>query len=155
VPTDVSEAARAYDDRRTDGFIAIPTAALAFQWSTQAKYITDLRVGYLTGCIALANRALDRMPPEHQRAVRALMAKYSALFQSTGLRQDDALLGGLFEKQGLRPVPPSEAFRSEFFDAARVAREQTAPRFMQRALLDRVLKMLADYRAEHPSLGSR
>jgi len=153
VATDVSQAARAYDDGRTDGFVAIPTAALAFQWSAQARYITDLRIGYLTGCIAVANRALDRLPPEHQRAVRALMAKYSALFQSSGLRQDEALLGGLFERQGLRPVPPSEAFRSEFFDAARVAREQTAPRFLSRAFLDRVLKMLADYRAEHPRLA--
>jgi hypothetical protein len=47
-------------------------------------------------------------------------------------------------------VHPSEGFRSEFFEAARAARERVVPRLMGRALVARVLKMLADYRAEHP-----
>jgi TRAP-type transport system periplasmic protein len=149
VPIDVSDAAKAYDHKRIDGFIAIPTAALAFQWSTQVRYITDLRSGYLTGCVAVAHRALDRLPAEQQKQFRSLLAKYDALFQEMGRRQDDALLGGLFQKQGLRPVPPSEAFRSEFFEAARAARERAGKQFVPRATLDHVLKWLADYRAEH------
>ena len=57
---------------------------------------------------------------------RSLFAKYDALFQEMGRRQDEALLGGLFQKQGLKPIPPSEGFRSEFFEAARAARERAA-----------------------------
>ncbi|HEY1584320.1 MAG TPA: TRAP transporter substrate-binding protein DctP [Polyangia bacterium] len=149
VPTDLDVAAKAYDDKRVDGFIAIPTAALAFQWSTQARYITDLRLGYLTGCVAVSQSALDRMTAEQQKVFRSLFAKYDALFQEMGRRQDEALLGGLFVKQGLKPIPPSEGFRSEFFETARAARERAATRFVSRATLDRVLKLLADYRAEH------
>jgi TRAP-type transport system periplasmic protein len=149
VPTDLDVAGKAYDQGRIDGFVAIPTAALAFQWSAQAKYITDLRPGYLTGCVLVAHRALDRLTAEQQKIFRSLFAKYDALFQEMGRRQDEALLGGLFQKQGLKPIPPSEGFRSEFFDAARAARERAATRFVTRATLDRVLKILADYRAEH------
>jgi TRAP-type transport system periplasmic protein len=149
VPTDLDAAGKAYDEHRIDGFIAIPTAALAFQWSTQARYITDLRPGYLTGCVLIAHRALDRLTVEQQKQLRATFAKYDSLFQEMGRRQDEALLGGLFEKQGLKPIPPSEGFRSEFFEAARTARERAATRFVSRATLDRVLKWLADYRAEH------
>jgi TRAP-type transport system periplasmic protein len=149
VPTDLDVAGKAYDDKRIDGFIAIPTAALAFQWSAQARYITDLRPGYLTGCVVIAHRALDRLTAEQQKTVRTLFAKYDALFQEMGRRQDEALLGGLFEKQGLKPIPPSEGFRSEFLEAARAARERAAARFVSRATVDRVLKWLADYRAEH------
>jgi TRAP-type C4-dicarboxylate transport system substrate-binding protein len=149
IPTGVDAAAKAYDDKRVDGFIAIPTAALAFQWSTQARYITDLRPGYLTGCVLVAHRALDRLTAEQQKTFRSLFAKYDSLFQEMGRRQDEALLGGLFEKQGLKPIPPSEGFRSEFFETARAARERAATRFVSRAALDRVLKLLADYRAEH------
>jgi TRAP-type C4-dicarboxylate transport system substrate-binding protein len=156
VPTDLDQAAKAYDTGKIDGFIGIPTAALAFQWSAQARYITDLRVGYLTGCVAVKHSAVDRLPPEHQQVFKALFAKYDALFQDTGRRQDDALLGGLFVKQGLKPAPPSEGMRSEFFEAARTAREQTAAQLIPRPLLDRALKMLADYRAEHrETAGSR
>ena len=149
VPTELADAAKAYDAGLIDGFIAIPTAALAFQWSTQARYITDLRPGYLTGCIVVAHRALDRLTAEQQKLFRASFAKYDYLFQEVGRRQDEALLGGLFQRQGLKPIPPSEGFRSEFFEAARSARERAATRFVTRATLDRVLKMLADYRAEH------
>jgi TRAP-type C4-dicarboxylate transport system substrate-binding protein len=149
VPTDLDAAGKAYDEHRIDGFIAIPTAALAFQWSTQARYITDLRPGYLTGCVLVAHRALDRLTADQQKQFRSLFAKYDSLFQEMGRRQDEALLGGLFEKQGLKPIPPSEGFRSEFFEAARSARERAATRFVSRATLDRVLKLLADYRAEH------
>jgi TRAP-type transport system periplasmic protein len=149
VATDVDQAARAYDDGRIDGFLAIPTGALAFQWSTQARYITDLRAGFLTGCIVVAHRALDRLSAEQQRLFRRLLAKYDALFQELGRRQDEALLGGLFQKQGVKPIPPSEGFRSEFFESARGARERAASRFIARPTLDRVLKLLADYRAEH------
>jgi TRAP-type C4-dicarboxylate transport system substrate-binding protein len=149
VPTDLDAARKAYDQKRVDGFIAIPTAALAFQWSAQARYITDLRPGYLTGCVLVAHRALDRLNAEQQKTFRSLFAKYDALFQEMGRRQDEALLGGLFQKQGLKPIAPSEGFRSEFFEAARGAREREAGKFIARATLDRVLKMLADYRAEH------
>ncbi len=149
VPMDLDVAGKAYDERNIDGFIAIPTAALAFQWSARARYITDLRPGYLTGCVAVAHRALDRMTAEQQKTFRTLFAKYDVLFQEMGRRQDEALLGGLFQKQGLKPIPPSEGFRSEFFEAARSARERAATRFVPRATLDRVLKWLADYRAEH------
>ncbi|MCU1277250.1 MAG: TRAP-type C4-dicarboxylate transporter, periplasmic component [bacterium] len=148
VPTDLDVAGKAYDEGRIDGFLAIPTAALAFQWSAQAKYITDLRPGYLTGCVLVTHRALDRLNAEQQKIFRSLFAKYDGLFQEMGRRQDEALLGGLFQKQGLKPIPPSEGFRSEFFEAARSARERAATRFIARATLDRVLKMLADYRAE-------
>jgi TRAP-type C4-dicarboxylate transport system substrate-binding protein len=145
----LEDAARLYDDGKVDGFTTMPSAALAFQWSTQARYITDLRPGYLTGCVLVAHRALDRLTAEQQKMFRSLFAKYDALFQEMGKRQDEALLGGLFEKQGLKPIPPSEGFRSEFFETARAARERAATRFVSRAALDRVLKLLADYRAEH------
>ncbi len=154
VPTDLDVAGKAYDDKRVDGFVAIPTAALAFQWSAQARYITDLRVGYLTGCVLVAHRALDRLTAEQQKTFRSLFAKYDALFQEMGRRQDEALLGGLFQKQGLKPIPPSEFFRSEFFEAARAARERAATRFVPRATIDRVLRLLADYRAEHSEVVS-
>jgi TRAP-type C4-dicarboxylate transport system substrate-binding protein len=150
VPTELAAAAQAYDDGRSDGFIAIPSAALAFQWSAQARYITDLRAGYLTGCVAMTSAAVDRVPPQHRATFHALFAKYDALYQELGRRQDAELLGGLFQKQGLVPAHPSEGFRSEFFEAARAARERVAPQLMPPQLLGRVLKLLADYRAEHP-----
>jgi TRAP-type C4-dicarboxylate transport system substrate-binding protein len=149
VPAGLDAAARAYDEGRTDGFIAIPSAALAFQWSTQAQYISDLRIAFLSGCLLVVNRAWDQMPLEDQQVVRASAAKLQVRMEELGRGQDEALLGGLFTKQGLRSVPVSDAFRSEFFEAARAAREHLSDKTVPHALIGRISEMLIDFRAEH------
>ena len=139
--------------RRVDGFIAMPTAALAFQWSTQARYVTDLRVGSLRGCVLISHRAFDRA------AARAAATRFrNSCARSTtrasrrwGGARTRQLLGGLFEKQGLKPVAVTEAFRSEFFDdGARGARAAGgAGGLVPPRAVAKVLTLLADYRAEH------
>src|SRR5262249_29590784 len=105
VPRPIEGAAKAYDDGVTDGFVAIPTGALAWQWSSQAKYLEDLRVSYRAGCVFFASRAFDSLPIEAQKELRAASAKLRVRIDEIGREQDDALLGGLLAKQGLKSVP--------------------------------------------------
>jgi TRAP-type C4-dicarboxylate transport system substrate-binding protein len=149
VPTPIEEAGRAADEGRVDGFYAIPTAALAFQWATRVRFFTNMSSGFLPGCIVVAQRAIDRLPNEYKEALRTAGAKFGLRFDEVGQQMDQALLGGLFEKQGIKPVSVSESFRAEFFEAARTAREKIDEKLVPRALIDRVQSILADYRAEH------
>ncbi|MGZ3427260.1 MAG: TRAP transporter substrate-binding protein DctP [Polyangia bacterium] len=148
-PGTLDEAARLYDDGKVDGFTTMPSAALAFQWSTQAKYITPLPVGYVQGCMLLANRAWDRLTQKQRDAVMAAAAKCAHRFEEVGREQDAQLLGGLFERQGIKMVPLSTALRAQYFDAARAARERLGDKLLTRTLLDDVMRLLADYRAEN------
>ncbi|HEY7957771.1 MAG TPA: TRAP transporter substrate-binding protein DctP [Polyangia bacterium] len=150
LPLPIYQAGKAYDDQRDDGFITPPTAALAFQWSTQARYFTALPLHYVTGCLLVANRAFDGLPLDEQQALRAAAAKTQARFDEISQELDAQLLGGLFARQGLRPVTVSGAFRAELYDAARAARSRVAAKVGAPELLDHVLSLLADYRAEHP-----
>jgi TRAP-type C4-dicarboxylate transport system substrate-binding protein len=145
----IEKAAKLYDDHAIDGFIAIPTGALAFQWSAQARYLETLRLSYRNGCLLYSSRAFDALGIEQQRIVRAAAAKLRARMEDLSARQDDALLGGLFARQGLSEVPVSEQFRFEFFDAARDTRQRLGAKVVPPQLLDQVLSWLADYRAEH------
>jgi TRAP-type C4-dicarboxylate transport system substrate-binding protein len=145
----LDQAAHAYTEGKTDGFVAVPAAALAFQWSTQARYATDLHVGFLRGCFLMSTRSWDLLTVEQQQAVREANARVAARLEQLGREQDDALLHGGFQKQGLQLVPASAELRSEFFAEARAAREKLGEQLVPQALLQRVLGMLADYRAEH------
>jgi TRAP-type C4-dicarboxylate transport system substrate-binding protein len=147
VGIELNGASKAYSNGQVDGFIGVPAAALAFQWSTQAKYLTDLRVRYLTACIVVANKVFDRLPVEQQNIVREEFAKSDARFEALGQRMDDELLSGLFAKQGLVSVPVSDAFRTQFFDLARKAREKLT-HLVPEPLVARVLGLLVDYRAQ-------
>lgn len=149
VPTEIYEGAKAYDRGQLDGFIAIPAAALAFQWSSQAKYVIDLRHSYLYGCAIYSQKSFQALPVDLQNELRASAARLRLRFDEIGRTMDEQLLSGAFQKQGVKVLSVSGAFRAEFFAAARQAREALLDQAVPRALIDRTLQMLADFRAEH------
>jgi TRAP-type C4-dicarboxylate transport system substrate-binding protein len=148
-PLPIDEAYRAFEDGRIDGFFAVPSSALAFQWSTETRYMTDLRVSFLRTCILVSTRAFDQLPADAQQALLTASARGIVGLEELGRSQDEQLLGGLFVRQGIKPVPVSETFRAEFFNEALTARERISPKLVNPELLQRVLGLLADYRAEH------
>ncbi|HEX8950742.1 MAG TPA: TRAP transporter substrate-binding protein DctP [Polyangia bacterium] len=154
VPLPVADAARAYDEGRVDGFVATPTAALVYQWSTRAHYYSpDLMVGELPACIVVAQRALDPLPIADQDAVTAAILRFVGRFEPIGRAEESSLLGGLFERQGLRRSVASVELRAHFIAAARAAREQIAEKLVAKELLAQTMTMLADYRSERHELA--
>jgi TRAP-type C4-dicarboxylate transport system substrate-binding protein len=152
VPLKIEDAYRAYDEHRIDGFLAVPSAALGFQWSSAAGYVSDLRISFLRSCILISTRAFDALSLEGRNALLASSAKGMMQLEDLGRRQDEQLMGGLFAKQGLQKLTASESFRAEFFAQALAVREQITNKLVPRPLLLRVLGLLADYRAEHQAL---
>jgi TRAP-type C4-dicarboxylate transport system substrate-binding protein len=148
-PMGLRDAGRAFDDGLVDGFYAVPAATLVFQWYTQVSYMVDLPGDYLLGCVVLRKAAMDLLSLEHQEVMRVAGATMAVRFDEVGRRQDKALLGGIFQKRGVKKLAVSDKFRAEFFQSARGARKRLGDKLVDRALLDRVLRLLADYRAEH------
>lgn len=148
-PLPLREALGAYERGTVDGMVTPAVVALAFQWSAAARYFTDLRMGFVVGCLVIANRALDALPLEAQQALRVSTAKAKARLEDVGRAQEEQLMQRLFQRQGLRPVQVDEAVRVAFFEAARAAREQSATRLVSAALVGRVLGLLADFRSVH------
>jgi TRAP-type C4-dicarboxylate transport system substrate-binding protein len=147
----LEDATRAYDEGKVDGFFGIPTAALAFQWSARPLYLMDLHTSYLWGCLAVTSRTFARLPADQQQALRASGAKLSRRFEEVGRQQDDALLNGLFARQGVRSLAVDPQLQRDFLTAAHAAREKLGEKLLPHAVLERVLALLADYRAEHRS----
>jgi TRAP-type C4-dicarboxylate transport system substrate-binding protein len=144
----LEKAGPAYDDKRIDGFSALPAAALAFQWSAQARYFTELPMDYLVGCVLVSTHAFDALPLDERRVLVGAMGKLALRAQDLEERMSEALFGSLFEKQGMHRVPPSKLLWAQFFEGARDARMRLAGKLVDRALLTRVLGWLGDYHAE-------
>jgi TRAP-type C4-dicarboxylate transport system substrate-binding protein len=148
VPLPINEAGAAFAAGKIDVLTSPPTAALAFQWTTQAHYYTDLRFNFVTGCLLISNRAMDRLPADAQTAIRSAGAELQQRLTDSLETADRQLLDGLFRRQGVILQPADERLRSEFLAAARTAREKLVDKLVPRALLEQVLALLADFRAE-------
>jgi TRAP-type C4-dicarboxylate transport system substrate-binding protein len=148
VPLELDGAAAAYDEGRVDGFIAPANVALAFQWTAQVRYVTDLHFDILNACLFVTNRAFDPLPHSAKLAIRTAAAKLALRFYDLGVQQDAALLGGLFQRQGLTVSPLSRTFRAEFHEQAEAVRAHLSPGLVPPKLLARVIGLLADRRAE-------
>jgi TRAP-type C4-dicarboxylate transport system substrate-binding protein len=149
VPLPLEEAGAAYDQGRIDGFLSVPGAALAFQWSTRAKYFLDFPVGQIIACFAMSQRSFDALPVDQRKVVAGAAAKLSARVEEVGRELDSALLGGLFERQGMKRVPADRTLIGDFLDEARRARDHMTDQQVPHDLLTSVMSWLADYRAEH------
>lgn len=148
VPLPVDQAARAFDEHRIDAFTSVPAAALVFQWSTQARWFSDLSMGMLPDCLVMSEAAVDALSIEQQNALRTTAARFGERFEAEAARLDKALLGGLLERQGSHRIASDQAMRESFYGAARQARD-AGGEGVEPELLRKVLGWLADYRAEH------
>jgi TRAP-type C4-dicarboxylate transport system substrate-binding protein len=149
VPSPLSDAARLYDEHKVDGFSTVPGAALAFQWSAQARHVTALQYAILPGCALIAQRAFDPLSIEARRAVRSAGAKLEARFNELTASQDEMLLGRLFARQGLVTEAASPRFRAEFAAATVEARVRLGAGLVPLALVNEAVQILTDYRAHH------
>jgi TRAP-type transport system periplasmic protein len=146
----VEEAGHAYDEGRIDGFLALPSAALAFQWSARTHYVSNLAIASMPACVVVSSAAFEALPFESQAALRAAAAKATLHFEDINATQEDALLGGLFDRQGTHLVPASPTFRATFLELARAARDSLPESLVPKALITQVLGWLSDFRAERP-----
>ena len=149
VPAGIEQLARMYDAKQIDGFFVIPTAALAFQWTTRARYFVDLRSSMLAGCMTVTQKSYDQLSFEQQQALTAAAAKFVVRFEDLGKREDSLLLGGMLEKQGVHKLPASEGLRSAFLSAAATARSQLEDRLVPSSLVKEATDLMAAYRAAH------
>jgi TRAP-type C4-dicarboxylate transport system substrate-binding protein len=149
VPMGLDDAATAYDSGKTDGYTTTPSAALAFQWFVQTKYLTNLPIGYLEGCLVMREQSLDQLTPDDQNAVRVAGAALGVRIDRDNERMTSSLIGGAFQQQGVAAVPLNEKFKADFYAAAREARDRLGDKLVSKDVLGKVMTMLADFNAEH------
>jgi len=91
-----------------DAVAGPPVAAVALQWFTKIKYLTDMPVVYTYGCIAVSQEAFATLTVEDQQVVRVALGKATReLDRAT--RQDNERAREALRKQGVEFVSLSAA----------------------------------------------
>jgi len=102
-----------------------PVGAVALQWYTKLKYVTDTPLLYLCGIAVVDKRTFSRMSPADQATVREIMGKAMRDMDAKN-RADDRGARDALRHEGLQFVAISPQGLTEWKEVARRAREELA-----------------------------
>jgi TRAP-type C4-dicarboxylate transport system substrate-binding protein len=110
IPLPITDVLTSLQTKMIDAVYAPPLGAIALQWFTATKYMTDLKLADSTGGILMTKQAYATLSPADQQVLRETGRKYAAeLVKQT--RADNDKSYGTLTKSGIQTVkvPPEEA----------------------------------------------
>ncbi len=132
-----------------DTVATTPVGAIALQWHTRVKYLTDTPLLYVTGTIVVKRRAFEKLTPTDQAIVHEVMG---GVFQRLNHinREDNRKAYEALKQQGIEFVRPTPAEIADWRSGAeRAVAKLVRKGYLHQPIIDTFQHHLADYRASH------
>jgi TRAP-type transport system periplasmic protein len=131
------------------------SGAIALQWYTKTKYLTDVPVYYTAGALVLDRRAYERLAPADREIVRNVLTPAFRKLDGAS-RNDDAAARAALKSQGIEFIRPDAAAIAEFERIAAQARTEIGKQGLYTpALLETLERHLREFRASPDAAGRR
>jgi len=148
VPLPISDVLTGLQTGLIDTVAAPPVGAIALQWFTKAKYLTDLPITYICGTTILSAKAFNRMSAGDQEIVREAFGRANRTLDETS-RSDNEKAREALADQGVVFVEPTTETRAKWDDIAATATQKlVAQRDYDPATLAMVENLVKAYRAQ-------
>jgi len=85
-----------------------PSVAVALQWFTRIKYITDAPLNYMLGGLVAKKEAFDKIDPQHQSVVKEVFQRHMARLKEI-IRAENQEALTVMQKQGIKLISPGKA----------------------------------------------
>jgi len=131
-------------DTVTNSFVG----AIALQWHTRIKYITDVPLLYIYGLLMITKDAYDKIPAEYRGTVDGIVDRYFKELKKD-IRKNNFDSRQTLTKQGIQIVPVSEAQYKELKELMDGVMEELAGKEFQGEALQRMQDVLREFRTSH------
>jgi TRAP-type C4-dicarboxylate transport system substrate-binding protein len=125
-----------------------PLATLALQWITKVKYMTSVPLSMGVGATVVTKAEFDKLSPELQKVLRdeskALQAHSLQVVRADNQRAINAMKA----KYGLEIVDAPKELVEDLEAQSRQVWEELAGKMYSKEFLERVKKLVADFRAK-------
>jgi len=149
IPLSIADVLAGLQTSLIDTVAISPVAAIALQWHTQVKYVTDIPLMYIYGILMVDSRAFEKLNPEQQVIVRDVMGRVFREIEQQNLDDNGKALAAI-EKQGVEFLEVPEAELARWRAAAgTVAARLVEKKRISQGIVDRLEELLADYRKEN------
>ncbi len=146
VPLPISDVLTGLQTGLIDTVAAPPVGAIALQWFTKAKYLTDLPITYVCGTMVVSSKVFSQIGPEDQRTVREVLGRALRTLDETSRSDNDEARAAL-AKQGVEFVDPTDETRKKWDEiAAAATKKLVSQRNYDPATMLKVENLVATYR---------
>ena len=132
-----------------DVVYAPPAAAIALQWFTRIKYITDLPLIYVTGGVVIKKNIFESLQTEHQAIVQQAFDEHLRTLISA-IRQENEDAIEVMVKQGIQLVKPAPDQIEVFKQISTRALANLPPTTFSPSTLAEANRLLQEYRKGTP-----
>jgi TRAP-type C4-dicarboxylate transport system substrate-binding protein len=132
-----------------------PIAAIALQWHTRVKYLTETPLSYVYATLIVDTRAFRKISSDHQKIVRAVMGKAFVEIDAKN-RQDNVQALTALGTQGIEFVQfETDSLKRIRAAADAVRSDISASGRSQQKLLDELKRTLAEFRQSDVSKSAK
>jgi TRAP-type transport system periplasmic protein len=144
VPLSVTDVLMSLQTGLLDTIYASSQVALALQWFTKVKYMSQLRMGYATGAVLISKKKFDSLPEDCKPILKKLSEKYLKQLVQT-IQKDNGSSIKIMQDNGVQLTElPEKKVIEEFHQAGAVTRKNLAGKLFSPKLLETVLNHLQE-----------
>jgi TRAP-type C4-dicarboxylate transport system substrate-binding protein len=148
VPLPISDVLTGLQTGLIDTVAAPPVGAIALQWFTKAKYLTDLPITYVCGTMVVNAETFKKIKPEDQKIVREVLGRAIETLDETS-RDDNQEARQALVEQGVEFVHPTGETRTQWERIAATATERLiAEQGYDPAMIDMIDSLVEAYRRQ-------
>lgn len=150
VPLAVTDVMTGLQTGLVEAVYVSPLGAIALQWFTRVKYMTELPLTHALGAVVVKSDALDRISAEDKKTLLTCSREiFKKLAKAT--EEENREAAEVLRERGIEFVDPDPSARAEFKTRGRKVWNRLVGDLFDEALLNRVLDAVKDARATETS----
>ena len=122
-----------------------PTGAIALQWFTKVKYLTNVPLAYVAGAIVISKDVFNRLPPAYQAILLESSQRHLNQLKAVARNENQDAIK-VMVKQGVKIVTPSKEQIDELRKLSNDAMGGITGKAFSRTTVDQVTSLLTNYR---------
>jgi TRAP-type C4-dicarboxylate transport system substrate-binding protein len=145
IPLGIPDVLMALQTNLIDAVYASPLAAIALQWFTKVKYMTDLPLIYSLGGVLVTKRVFNKIPSNLREIVKDVFQHHSSLLNARTRRDNDEAIR-IMVKQGIKRVTPTDEETEKFKRISNEAIDELGDKVFSTGVLAEVRSHINQYR---------
>ena len=154
IPLAVTDVMTALSTNMIEAAYAPPLGALALQWVSKVKYMTDLSVTSSLGGLVMLKSEYDKLSPDQQKILKEVTTKYCREIV-TQTRRDNLQSIEEIKRLGIQVITPETKDTDEFIAAAKKTWVNLVGKLYSQDQLNRVQALVAESQGKKPSASAQ